>query len=239
MDDAAGWIVRRDAGSRAVNDSRWLHRLREGKARGVAPTVVLGELLGSPAVVPGSLSTAPDLGSLYALADVPRRAPRWRSARGSLYGLALGDAMGRPLSLLPMDRIASVYGAWESMELPLSPDGTVRVSDQTQLSLAVGEALAGVAVAAPLPEPEAREALTVRGALPAPPWLTPPAVTTALRTHLVRWRYAPDNDRSPGCTTLNACEAPALPLRDPGTTASWSPSPPSWNCSTTTASPAG
>lgn len=211
-DDAAGWIVRRDAGTRARDDSRWMLALRDGKARGVAPTVVLGELAASPAAVPGSLTTAPSLEGLYGLADLPPRAPRWRSAHGALLGLALGDAMGHPLSSLPLDRIGEVYGAWESMELPLSGDGTVRVSDQTQLSLAVGEALAGVAVAARLPEAEARRALTTRGALPAPPWLTPPAVTTALRTHLVRWRYAPDNDRAPGRTTLNACEALASPV---------------------------
>ncbi|WP_240802914.1 ADP-ribosylglycohydrolase family protein [Streptomyces sp. A1499] len=211
-DDAAGWIVRGDAGTRARNDPRWMLALREGKARGVAPTVVLAELAASPAAAPGSLTTAPSLAGLYGLADLPPRAPRWRSAHGALLGLALGDAMGHPLSSLSLDRIGEVYGAWESMELPLSDDGTVRVSDQTQLSLAVGEALAGVAVPARLPEAEARRALTTRGALPAPPWLTPPAVTTALRTHLVRWRYAPDNDRSPGRTTLNACEALASPV---------------------------
>ncbi|WP_447037983.1 ADP-ribosylglycohydrolase family protein [Streptomyces sp. DSM 118878] len=211
-DDAAGWIVRGDADYRARGDSRWLLALRDGRARGVAPTVVLGELAVSPAAVPGSLTTAPSLEGLYDLAGLPRRAPRWHSARGALLGLALGDAMGRPLSALSMDAITEAYGSWESMELPLSPDGTVRVSDQTQLSLSVGEALAGVAVPARLPEAEAREALTVRGALPAPPWLTPGAVTTALRTRLVRWRYSPDNDRSPGRTTLNACEALASPV---------------------------
>ncbi|MEU1145491.1 ADP-ribosylglycohydrolase family protein [Streptomyces sp. NPDC005863] len=211
-DDAAGWIVRRDADPRAVNDSRWLTRLREGKARGVPPTAVLAEVAASPAAVPGSLTTAPDLASLYALADQPFRAPRWRSARGALFGLAIGDAMGRPLSTLPLDDVRAVYGSWEAMELPLSADGTVRVSDQTQLSLAVGEALAGAAVAAPLPEAEARRALTVRGALPAPPWLTPAAVTTALRTHLVAWRHSPDNDRAPGRTTLDACEALGRPV---------------------------
>ncbi|WP_369211695.1 ADP-ribosylglycohydrolase family protein, partial [Streptomyces flavofungini] len=211
-DDAAGWLVRRDAGVQARNDSRWMRALRDGKARGVAPTVVLAELSASPSAVPGSLTTAPSLEGLHDLADLPRRVPRWRSAHAALLGLAIGDAMGRPLSSLSLDGIAEVYGAWESMELPLSADGRVRVSDQTQLTLAVGEALAGVAVAAPLPEAAAREALTVRGALPAPPWLTPAAVTTALRTHLVRWRYAPDNDRSPGRTTLTACEALARPI---------------------------
>lgn len=211
-DDAAGWIVRADAEPGAVNDSRWLTMLRAGKARGVPPTAVLAEVARSPAALPGSLTTAPDLASLYALADRPFRAPRWRSARGALFGLAIGDAMGRPLSSLPLEGITAAYGSWESMELPLSGDGTVRVSDQTQLALAVGEALAQVAVPSRPPEAEARAALTARGALPAPPWLTPGAVTTALRTHLVRWRYSPENDRAPGRTTLAACEALATPV---------------------------
>ncbi|WP_306332661.1 ADP-ribosylglycohydrolase family protein [Streptomyces sp. KL118A] len=215
QDDAAGWIVRRDArtaGNTAVNDGRWMRRLRDGKERGIAPTAVLHELVRDvPAVVPGSLTTAPGLAGLYDLADQPFRRPVWRSSRAALLGLAIGDAMGRPLSLLPMDRITALYGGWESMELPLAADGTVRVSDQTQLTLAVGEALAEVAVQAPLPEAEARLALTVRGALPAPPWLTPGAVTTALRTHLINWRRSPDNDRSPGRTTLDACTALMTP----------------------------
>ncbi|MET8684115.1 ADP-ribosylglycohydrolase family protein [Streptomyces sp. NPDC004732] len=220
-DDAAGWIVRRDAGNKAVNDGRWMRRLRDGKERGLAPTAVLHELVRDvPAVVPGSLTTAPDLASLYDLADRPFRRPVWRSPGAALHGLAIGDAMGRPLSLLPMDRITALYGTWESMELPLSEgstdgtdgtDGTVRVSDQTQLTLAVAEALAEVAVRAAAPEAEARRALTLRGALPAPPWLTPAAVATALRTHLVNWLRSPDNDRSPGRTTLDACTALTTP----------------------------
>ncbi|WP_317850461.1 ADP-ribosylglycohydrolase family protein [Streptomyces venezuelae] len=213
-DDAAGWIIRRDAGTRAVNAGGvWLRRLRAGKERGVPPTRVLQELTSEAlGALPGSLTTSPDLASLYALADQPYRRTVWRSCRAALQGLAIGDAMGRPLSGLGLDRITAVYGPWQSMELPLSSDGTVRVSDQTQLTLAVGEALAEVAVRAPLPEAEARQALTVRGAVPAPPWLTPGAVTTALRTHLIGWHRSPDNDRSPGRTTRESCEALSTPV---------------------------
>lgn len=211
-DGAAGWIVRRDAGTRARNKSTWLTLQREARARGVAPTTVLHDLVrdasagGASYAVAGPVATAPHLDALYDLADLPTGRVR-RSAHGALLGLATGDAMGRPLSALTMDRIGAVYGGWEQMELPLSADELVRVSDSTQLALTVAEALAEITVKAPLTEAEARHSLTVRGALPALPWVTPGAVSTALRTHLVRWLRSPGNDRSPGRTTLDACTA--------------------------------
>ncbi|MET8470030.1 ADP-ribosylglycohydrolase family protein [Streptomyces sp. NPDC006422] len=206
-DGAAGQIDRRDAGHQAVN---LRPRLTDAKARGLAPTAVLQELVadaGPGHLVAGPVATAPHLRLLDELAD--RHAPgrRWSAARGALLGLAVGDAMGRPLSNLTMDRITATYGDWRRMELPLYDGASVRVSDQTQLTLATAEALADVAVRAPLTEAEARHSLTTRGALPAPPWLTPDAATTALRTHLVRWLRSPDNDRSPGRTTVDACTA--------------------------------
>ncbi|MEV3857997.1 ADP-ribosylglycohydrolase family protein, partial [Streptomyces sp. NPDC050095] len=212
---AADRIPRRDAGTKAVNDSSCFLRLQDARARGLAPTAALRELAAKPPtgrVIAGPLATAPSLDALYDLADQPPAPRVWRAARGALLGLAVGDAMGRPLSSLPMDRITAAYGSWEKMELPLYEGELVRASDQTQLALAVGEALAEVAVKAPLTEAEARHSLTTRGALPAPPWLTPAAVTAALRTHLVRWLRSPDNDRSPGRTTVDACTALAEPV---------------------------
>ncbi|MFI6877492.1 ADP-ribosylglycohydrolase family protein [Streptomyces sp. NPDC050400] len=206
-DGAAGQIDRRDAGNQAVS---LRSRLDDAKARGLAPVAALRELVaaaGPGHLVTGPLATAPHLRLLDDLADRPAPERRWSAARGALVGLALGDAMGRPLSTLPLDRITAAYGTWSTMELPLYDGESVRVSDQTQLTLAVAEALAEVAVRAPLTEAEARHSLTTRGALPAPPWITPGAVAAALRTHLVRWLRAPDNDRSPGRTTVDACTA--------------------------------
>ncbi|MFE1952568.1 ADP-ribosylglycohydrolase family protein [Streptomyces sp. NPDC059524] len=229
-DDAAGWIVRRDAGEKAAGDGTWALRLRDSKAAGRTPGEALRRLLDDGAtpsgahVIGSSIAWAPHVDGLYALADVPRDRVR-DAAAGALYGLALGDAMGRPLSALPLDGIRSAYGEWTAMELPWhdGESGTpgdprqaavprARVSDQTQLALAVAEALAETAVRPPQTEAEARHSLTTRGALPAPPWVTPPAVATALRTHLVRWLASPDNDRGAGRTTVDACTA----LRDPG-----------------------
>ncbi|WP_324772740.1 ADP-ribosylglycohydrolase family protein [Streptomyces kunmingensis] len=208
---AAGQIDRRDAGNKAV-DLR--SRLDDAKARGLAPSAALQELIaaasagGSPFSVAGPLATAPHLDALDELADRPARGRVRRAARGTLFGLAIGDAMGRPLAPLSMARITAEYGNWATMELPLYDGGdAVRVSDTTQLALALAEALAETAVRAPLTEAEARHSLTTRGALPAPPWITPRAVTHALRSHLVRWRHSPDNDRAPGRTTLDACAA--------------------------------
>ncbi|MFD5428840.1 ADP-ribosylglycohydrolase family protein [Streptomyces sp. NPDC127084] len=129
-----------------------------------------------------------------------------------MLGLALGDAMGYPTEFLDMERISAAYGPWHTMEMPLSPDGVVRVSDDTQMTLAVGEALAEVTT-------------SPHGS--GGPWgaaqAVPPArVEAALRRHFVTWLRAPDNDRAPGQTCLDACGAleRGLPWQDATVTSS-------------------
>ncbi|MFJ7489993.1 DUF6508 domain-containing protein [Streptomyces sp. NPDC097727] len=76
-DDAAGWCLR-PAGDRAGIDEglEWSARLSTAKARGLAPTAALAELVrGSDPrcvshVVPGSLAAAPSLAALTELARV-------------------------------------------------------------------------------------------------------------------------------------------------------------------------
>ncbi|MFF5275962.1 hypothetical protein [Streptomyces sp. NPDC000133] len=72
-DDAAGWVVRKAGGDEAFNKgARWARKLHDAKARGVAPTAALAEMIQesdptkSSHVVPGSLTEA-------ANADVVRR----------------------------------------------------------------------------------------------------------------------------------------------------------------------
>ncbi|MET7792013.1 hypothetical protein ABZS93_36420 [Streptomyces sp900116325] len=72
-DDAAGWVVRKAGGDDAFNKgARWARKLHDAKARGVAPTAALAEMIQesdptkSSHVVPGSLTEA-------ANADVVRR----------------------------------------------------------------------------------------------------------------------------------------------------------------------
>ncbi|MEU9862701.1 ADP-ribosylglycohydrolase family protein [Streptomyces sp. NPDC047971] len=121
-----------------------------------------------------------------------------------MFGLAFGDAMGYPTEFLNMEQIGATFGPWHTMELPLSPGGVVRVTDDTQMMLAVGEALAEVTgdTGGTRGERGTRGAAR-EGAAP----LTPAAVEAALRRRFVSWLHDPDNNRAPGQTCLDACAA--------------------------------
>ncbi|WP_269783599.1 ADP-ribosylglycohydrolase family protein [Streptomyces sp. QHH-9511] len=114
-----------------------------------------------------------------------------------MLGLALGDAMGYPTEFLTMEQISATFGPWHRMEMPLSPGDIVRVTDDTQMTLAVGEALADVTTS-----PH-----ETGGRWGAAQPVTPTQVEAALRRHLVAWLRSPDNNRAPGQTCLNACAA--------------------------------
>ncbi|MDT9688604.1 ADP-ribosylglycohydrolase family protein [Streptomyces sp. P9(2023)] len=114
-----------------------------------------------------------------------------------MLGLALGDAMGYPTEFLTMEQITATFGPWHKMEMPLSAGDVVRVTDDTQMALAVGVALAEVTTSP-------RDAGGAWGATQA---IAPAQVETALRRHFVTWLRDPDNNRAPGQTCLNACAA--------------------------------
>jgi ADP-ribosylglycohydrolase len=97
-----------------------------------------------------------------------------------MFGLAYGDALGKPTEFMDYPAIVSRYG----------PDGPRRlegepalVTDDTQMALAVGEAL-----------------LEVRR--PTVQRLEP-----VLRRRFLAWAYSPENDRAPGMTCLRAIGA--------------------------------
>ncbi|HEX8844599.1 MAG TPA: ADP-ribosylglycohydrolase family protein [Pyrinomonadaceae bacterium] len=101
---------------------------------------------------------------------------------GCLFGLAFGDAFGAPTEFLTVDEILRRW----------PPDGpadligeTIKVTDDTQMALAVGEALA---------EAIARYDLSSE------------SLETLFRAAFVKWLNSPDNDRAPGRTCLTACE---------------------------------
>ncbi|MEU0398655.1 ADP-ribosylglycohydrolase family protein [Streptomyces sp. NPDC006197] len=103
-----------------------------------------------------------------------------QAATGSLIGLALGDALGRPTEFSDVPRIISWYGPWRQMALP----DNGRVTDDTQMALAFARGI--------------RTAMD-RGVL-APERLAGP-----VREEFIDWYRSPENNRAPGNTCLQAC----------------------------------
>ncbi|AVT37256.1 hypothetical protein C6W10_13150 [Plantactinospora sp. BB1] len=124
---------------------------------------------------------------MAAMPDPVTASPRLARASGSLFGLAYGDALGAPTEFLPVVEIHRRYGPAGPRELVGDP---ARVTDDTQMGLAVGWALHE---AGPAPTPEALEPL--------------------LRQRFVAWAQSPENNRAPGMTCLRACGGLAEGLR--------------------------
>ena len=111
----------------------------------------------------------------------PTSSPNARkTASGCLFGLALGDALAAPTEFIrDVASIEAQFGAGG----PQKPVGNpARVTDDTQMALAVGEALASV----------------------SPPY-TVETVENPLRDAFVAWMVSPDNTRAPGMTCMHAC----------------------------------
>ena len=110
------------------------------------------------------------------IATVIDSAPR--RAAGSLFGLAYGDALGKPTEFLTVAEIVRRYGPAGPRELTGDP---ALVTDDTQMALAVAWALHDA------------------------PAFTPEAVEPLLRRRFLDWAVSPDNNRAPGMTCLRAC----------------------------------
>jgi len=108
-----------------------------------------------------------------------------RRATGSLFGLAYGDALGKPTEFLSVPEIVVRYGHRGPQDLDGEP---ALVTDDTQMALAVAWALV--------------DAQPSQGR----PWsaatLEPP-----LRQRFLAWARSPQNNRAPGQTCLRACAA--------------------------------
>ncbi len=103
-------------------------------------------------------------------------------AAGCLFGLAIGDALGAPTEFI---RHVGAIRREFPPDGPREPYGNpALVTDDTQMALAVAEALADA------PRPFSAATLEPR-----------------LRDAFVRWLHDPDNDRAPGMTCLTACRA--------------------------------
>ncbi|MFC7528879.1 ADP-ribosylglycohydrolase family protein [Actinoplanes sp. GCM10030250] len=103
-----------------------------------------------------------------------------RAASGSLFGLAYGDSLGKPTEFQEYAQIVARYGPGGPRHLEGEP---ALVTDDTQMALAVGEALCEVGT------------------------LTPEVFEPVLRRRFLEWAASPENDRAPGMTCLRACAA--------------------------------
>ncbi|MBD0422985.1 ADP-ribosylglycohydrolase family protein [Streptomyces sp. TRM S81-3] len=168
--------------------------MRDAKERGLRPSEALAELLATPSTSPRSHVVVDSLARAESLAVLDDLAGReWTldtvksGATAAIFGLAIGDALGYPTEFLDIAQLTSRYGSWRQLELPVR-SGVARVSDDTQMTLAVIEALADVAD---------------HGVSS----LTAATIEPALRARFVEWLHSPDNNRAPGRTCLDACAA--------------------------------
>ena len=100
-------------------------------------------------------------------------------AFGCLFGLAFGDSLGAETEFLSVVQIQQRFGA-NGLSEPVGDPALV--TDDTQMALAVGEALAEA----------------------GPPY-TAARLEEPLRRAFVAWSVSPDNNRAPGTTCLRAC----------------------------------
>ncbi|MFE7134286.1 ADP-ribosylglycohydrolase family protein [Streptomyces sp. NPDC057638] len=104
-----------------------------------------------------------------------------QAATGSLIGLALGDALGFPTEFDDVPQILAKLGPWRDMPLPRP----AFVTDDTQMTLAVGRAIRSATDSGPL---------------------DPARLTAPLRREFTAWYHSPENNRAPGRTCLLACQ---------------------------------
>ncbi|MFF2043924.1 ADP-ribosylglycohydrolase family protein [Kitasatospora sp. NPDC058170] len=109
-------------------------------------------------------------------------------ATGALLGLAIGDALGRLTEFRTIEMIAAYDPDWRRLPLPEN----AMVTDDTQMTLALGRAL--------------------RTALESGP-LGPLSLEGPLREEFVDWWRSPENNRAPGVTCMSSCARLSTPGR--------------------------
>jgi ADP-ribosylglycohydrolase len=101
-------------------------------------------------------------------------------AAGCLFGLAFGDALAADTEFLSVDEILLRYPPSGPQDLPAP---LALVTDDTQMTLAVGEALL-----------QAAQPYTVK------------TLEDPLRDAFIAWNESPENNRAPGITCKQACD---------------------------------
>lgn len=100
-------------------------------------------------------------------------------ASGCLFGMAFGDALGADTEFLTVEQIFKRFPPRGPQDLTSNP---ARVTDDTQMALAVGRALLNA------PQPYKQDTLYPH-----------------LRDEFIRWVDSTDSTRAPGNTCLDAC----------------------------------
>lgn len=100
-------------------------------------------------------------------------------AKGIIFGLAIGDALGFPTEFMSLSTIKSKYGSSGIKDLQKAP---ALFSDDTQMSIAIAEALIKVGD---------RDIETVMA---------------AVKDKFIDWYHSPENNRAPGKTCLTGIE---------------------------------
>jgi len=96
-------------------------------------------------------------------------------AKGVIYGLAIGDALGYPTEFMTLARIKAEFGSNGIEDFPKTP---ALYTDDTQMSIAITEALFKAGV----------QDLE--------------AIMDAIREEFINWRHSPENNRAPGNACL-------------------------------------
>lgn len=96
-------------------------------------------------------------------------------AKGIIYGLAIGDALGYPTEFMSLPRIKEIYGPSGIQDLPKTP---ALFTDDTQMSIAIAEAL--------IKSGEKDVKL----------------IMEAVRDEFIKWSHSPENNRAPGKACL-------------------------------------
>ncbi|WP_405017857.1 ADP-ribosylglycohydrolase family protein [Kitasatospora sp. NBC_00070] len=103
-----------------------------------------------------------------------------KRATGTLLGLAIGDALGKPTEFKPIAELERWCPDWREQQLPRP----ALVTDDTQMALALARGLRTAQERGPL---------------------APLRLTRPVREEFVFWYFDPENNRAPGRTCMQAC----------------------------------
>ncbi len=95
-------------------------------------------------------------------------------AKGTIYGLSIGDALGYPTEFMTLSRIKDTYGPGGIKDLP----EPALFTDDTQMTIAIAEALIRTG----------DQDLE--------------SIMAAVREEFINWRHSPENNRAPGNACL-------------------------------------